>query len=213
MRYLPETFHTEEKEGQLTVSMEYESAVPETFRCRVEYRISEDRSLEMRIEYPGIQKECVLPLFGMDFKLKKENDRFIYYGLGPEENYADRKRGARLGVYTCTPEKNLAEYLIPQECGNREEVRYLKVMDAQRRGICFEAVDTCFGCSVLPFSAYELEQAMHKEELPARNYTWVRLTAAQCGVGGDDSWGAPIHPQYLVDARRKMELKFRIKPL
>ena len=61
--------------------------------------------------------------------------------------------------------------------------------------------------SVLPYSAAELETAMHLEELKEPSYTWVRLAAKQMGVGGDDSWGAPTLPQYCLPADRKLTLR------
>lgn len=41
---------------------------------------------------------------------------------------------------------------------------------------------------VIPHGAYELENALHLDELPRVRYTWVRIAAKQMGVGGDDSW-------------------------
>ena len=67
-----------------------------------------------------------------------------------------------------------------------------------------------FELSVLPYSAYELENAMHIEELPQINYTWVRIIAKQMGIGGDDSWGAPVLDEYLIDSSKDLEYKFSI---
>lgn len=47
----------------------------------------------------------------------------------------------------------MADYLIPQECGNREEVRWLEVYGKDLKGIRFEAEGTPFAASVLPYSA------------------------------------------------------------
>lgn len=210
MRFIPESFAVSEREDSVSISMEYEAKYPETFRCTVEYVMDTAGKLTVRAEYPGIKSEKLIPLFGIDFKMKKELCRFKYYGLGPDENYPDRKRGARLDVYESTAQENMASYLIPQECGNREEVRYLELRKSDGRGLRFEAEEQPFSCSVLPYSAYELENAMHKEELPNVTYTWVRLLAAQTGVGGDDSWGAPVHPQYCLDAGKPMRLVFSV---
>ena len=57
---------------------------------------------------------------------------------------------------------------------------------------------------VLPHSAYELENALHLDELPRVRYTWVRIAAKQMGVGGDDSWGAPVHEEYCIPADQSM---------
>ena len=67
-----------------------------------------------------------------------------------------------------------------------------------------------FELSVLPYSAYELENAMHIEELPQINYTWVRIIAKQMGIGGDDSWGALVHDEYTIPSNEDINLKFII---
>ena len=33
-----------------------------------------------------------------------------------------------------------------------------------------------------------------------RAATYLRLLTAQMGVGGDDSWGSPVHDEFHVDA-------------
>ena len=52
--------------------------------------------------------------------------------------------------------------------------------------------------SALPYTPHEIENAMHPYELPPVHYTVVRVAKAQMGVGGDDSWGAQTHPEYLL---------------
>ena len=197
-------------ENYLYFSVEFESKYPEKFRCLVEYKVNRLGEVYITANYPAISNEEYIPLFGMDFKLKKHNHIFKYYGLGSEENYLDRKCGARLGVYESTAQENFSKYLIPQECGNREQVRYVDVYSDSNTGLHFEAIDTPFAMSVLPYSSFELENAMHINELPNVNYTWVRLMAKQMGVGGDDSWGAPIQERYRLKANEPMTLKFKI---
>lgn len=213
IQYVSDSFQVKEKDGTVEISTEYKAKYPEEFRCRVNYRMNAAGELTMELNYPGIQSEEYMPLFGIDFKMKKEKNHFAYYGYGPEENYADRMQGARLGVYESTAQKNMARYLIPQECGNREGVRYTDIKDEAGKGIRIQAVDRPFAMSVLPYSAWELENAMHIEELPAVNYTWVRIMAGQTGVGGDDSWGAPVHEQYKIKADQPISLSFTIQPL
>ena len=211
--FVKDSFSVCEKNGRVTVTAAYESRYPELFRCTVSYTMDACGNLSVEAVYPGVGNETYVPLFGMDFKLKKGKQYFTYYGLGPKENYKDRKCGARLGVFDSSAEENMADYLIPQECGNREDVRWLKVYDRNHKGILFEADGKPFAMSVLPYSAYELENAMHSYELPQVNYTWVRLMAAQTGVGGDDSWGAPVHERYRLKADGMLTLKFKIKKI
>ena len=36
----------------------------------------------------------------------------------------------------------------------------------------------------------------------------VRVAQAQMGVAGDNSWGARVHPEYLLDVSKKKEFTF-----
>ena len=52
-----------------------------------------------------------------------------WYGLGSAETYADRKRSAKLGIFENMAADNMAKYLVPQECGAKEDVRYASITD------------------------------------------------------------------------------------
>ena len=148
----------------------------------------------------------------MDFKFADTLNSFRYYGMGPDENYADRKEGARPGVWESTPQENCARYLVPQETGNRTGTRWIELTDGQR-GLKITAAGDPMEFSVLPYSAYELENARHAYDLPESRWTWLRLSAGQTGVGGDDSWGAEVHEQYQLDARKQMTISFTMEPV
>ncbi len=113
------------------------------------------------------------------------------------------KHGAKLGIYENSGTDNLARYLVPQECGSKEGVRWASITDRKGRGMLFE-MDKNNGpmmFSALPYTPHEMENAMHPYELPEIHYTVVRAAKAQMGVGGDDSWGSHTHPEYLLDTR------------
>lgn len=186
----------------------------QTYPCttqEVTYTITGDGKVEVTAVYHGVKDLPSLPIFSMDFKLKEKYHIFKYYGLGPEENYIDRKEGARLGVFKNTAKDNLSRYLVPQECGNRTGIRWLEVTTDEGEGLRFMACDKLLECSVLPYSAYELEQASHREELSKPHYTWVRIIEAQMGVGGDDSWGAPVQEKFWLSSEQDHILKFIIQ--
>lgn len=203
----------EELEEQVRITFEYElPTIPKAYST-ISYVMSGDGVVHVHLLYKGTEGLPEIPAFGMDFKLKERYHNFEYYGYGPEENYVDRMEGARLGIFEGTAKENLSNYLIPQECGNRVGTRWLKVTDEYGRGLQFTCEEIPFESSVLPYSAYELENALHQEELPKIHYTWVRILAKQMGVGGDDSWGARTHPEYLLDTNGKMKFSFVFKGL
>lgn len=199
----------QEKDG--TVSITYEYCLPTTPQsaCSVTYKVFGDGTVETRLYYEPVKELGDMPEFGMLFKLNADYDRLEWYGLGPEETYADRQKGAKLGIYRNRVADNMAKYLVPQECGNKVGVRYAKLTDARGRGMLFEGDALSF--SALPYTPHELENAMHDYELPKVHYTVVRVAKAQLGVGGDDSWGALVHPEYHIDISKPLEFVFRFR--
>lgn len=201
----------QEQKDQVCVTFEYLlPTVPQT-KAYVSYRVTGDGKIHVHALYKGTDGLPEMPAFGMDMKLKARYDRVRYYGRGPEENYLDRREGARLGVHSYQAADNLSAYLFPQECGNRMDVRWVEVTDADGQGLRFETEGVPFENSVLPCSAYELEAATHREELPKAHYSWVRILESQMGVGGDDSWGAPVHEEYRLSSDIDRNIKFTIQ--
>jgi len=203
--------HTEYEDSVQIVFTYKASCIPQ-FEYTVAYTVYFDGKLGLCISYPGVKDMPDIPVFAFDFRMKKQFSNFSFYGMGPDENYSDRAKGARLGVWKSTASENFSQYLNPQECGNRTGVRTLTVTDGTADGIEFSKTNEPFEMSVLPYSAYELENASHMEELPDVRYTWVRIAAKQMGVGGDDSWGAPVHDEFRIKAENPVKLEFCISP-
>jgi len=212
-RYRRNLISWEEKDDCLELVFPFDAPITPAFTYKVIYKVYFDGRVEVRAEYPGVETDVDFPVFAMDFKMKRKYENFRYYGLGPEENYIDRNFGGKLGVYESTAKENLSGYVNPQECGNRTGVRYVQVTDECGTGVRFTSVGEPMEMSVLPYSAAELETAMHLEELKEPSYTWVRLAAKQMGVGGDDSWGAPVHKEFKIDPRKPLTLAFEICPV
>lgn len=175
------------------------------------YTITCEGKINIRIKYHGAKGLPELPLFGMQFVLKKEFDSFTYYGVGPDENYLDRNHGGKMGVFSSTAAENMAGYLKPQSCGNRTETRWLEVNDGQTC-IHFEPArgQKPFQFTVLHNSETELETATHHADLPAPKYTYVKILPVQMGIGGDDSWGSQVRENCRVMSDQEIEYSFDI---
>ncbi len=154
----------------------------------------------------GEAKEAA-PDFGFLMTLPVRFGQVEYFGMGPQENYCDRRQGTRLGIFGYTAQENMTEYSIPQECGNRTRVRWAKVTDGQGHGMLF-AGSPEMDCSALPYTPHEIENAYHSYQLPPVCETVVRCSAGQTGIGGDDSWGAKTHPEYWRRLEKGTEFTF-----
>lgn len=181
--------------------------------CALSYEVTGDGRVRTTLSYVPVKELGDMPEFGVIFKFDADYDHVKWYGLGPDETYADRKKGAKLGIYENFVKDNVAKYVVPQECGAKEEVRYASVTDKKGRGMLFE-MDEKSGpmmFSALPYTPHELENARHPFELPQVHYTVVRAALGQMGIAGDDSWGAYTHPEYLLNAEKKMEFTFSFR--
>ena len=178
-------------------------------KCRLSYKVFGDATVETTLSYDPVKELSNMPEFGVIFKLDADYNKVTWYGMGPEETYTDRRKGAKLGIYENQVADNVARYMVPQECGNKTGVRWAKVTDRKGRGMLFAGDQMEF--SALPWTPHEMENAAHPFELPEVHYTVVRVAAQQMGVGGDDSWGAKTHEEYLLDTKNKMKFTFSFK--
>ena len=203
--------------NEKTVKVTYTYLMPTTptSKCKLSYEVFGDGRVKTTLIYEPVKELGDMPEFGVIFKFNADYDRVEWYGLGETETYSDRKKGAKLGIYANKVADNMARYMVPQECGAKEEVRWAKVTDRKGRGMLFE-MDENNGpmmFSALPYTPHEMENAMHPYELPEVHYTVVRAAKGQMGIGGDDSWGARTHEEYLLKTDKKMEFSFVFKGL
>ncbi|MBS6678201.1 MAG: DUF4981 domain-containing protein [Clostridiales bacterium] len=210
-RILEPELETEDNKAKVTFT--YILPTTPNAQCRLSYEVDGDGRVKTTLSYDPVKELGDMPEFGVMFKLSADYDHLEWYGLGPAETYADRCKGARLGVYRNLVKDNMAAYIVPQECGAKTGVRYAKVTDRKGRGMLFEMDPNCgpMMFSALPYTPHELENARHPYELPEVHYTVVRAALGQMGVGGDDSWGSPTHPEYLLKTDKKMEFSFSFK--
>lgn len=205
-RFADTSPRVEKNDNNIAITYTYFMPTTPQSSCEVTYRVFGDGTIETTLSYDPVKELGDMPEFGMMFKLDADYDTVKWYGLGPQETYEDRQHGGKYGVYENKVADNIAEYLVPQESGNKCRVRYAKVMDKKGRGMLFFGDELSF--SALPYTPHELENAAHHFELPPVHYTVVRVAKKQMGVGGDDSWGSHTHPEYLLDVSEKMEFTF-----
>ena len=205
-RFADTSPRVEKNDNNIDITYTYFMPTTPQSSCEVTYRVFGDGTIETTLSYDPVKELGDMPEFGMMFKLDADYDTVKWYGLGPQETYEDRQHGGKYGVYENKVADNIAEYLVPQESGNKCRVRYAKVMDKKGRGMMFFGDELSF--SALPYTPHELENAAHHFDLPPVHYTVVRVAKKQMGVGGDDSWGSHTHPEYLLDASEKMEFTF-----
>ena len=175
----------------------YELLTSPASEATVTYTVTPDGTVHTALDYRHAEGLPELPEFGMLMKIPADYDRLTWYGFGPAETYADRTKGAKLGIYSNRVSDNMAGYVKPQECGNHTGVRWAAVTDSNGIGLRFAAPEP-MEFSALPYTPAELENAEHIYELPLVHHTVIRAMGRQTGIGGDDTWGAWPHEEYRI---------------
>lgn len=160
---------------------------------------------------PGRTNLPPLPKLGMQVTLNPIFERISWLGPGPQETYCDRK-DARVGQYEGAIRDQLFwDYSKPGESGNKVDVRWAALRG--KRGVTLLAIgDPLLSVNALHYHTADLEGPAHPFELPWRELTTLNLDLQQMGVGGDDSWGAAPHPQYMIPAQ-DFTYSFRLRPI
>lgn len=148
--------------------------------------------------------ETFLPRLGYEFKLRKKNASFQYFGRGPAENYCDMNRHARIGFYKSCAEKEYVNYVVPQEHGNHSDCKMLAIKD----GLTF-TTDTSFEFNASLYTSEELTEGMHTDEITPFGGTNLRIDYKVSGLGSN-SHGPELLEDYRL-AEKQIEFVFYIK--
>ncbi len=181
-------------------------------RFEIEARLSVfgDGALEWSFVFDGTETPSILPRIGFVIELPERLSKVDWFGRGPHENYPDRKTSADLGPYRLSVAEFFTPYVRPQDCGNREDVRWLSVRDGEDYGLFFDFPRPA-SFSILPWTAGELAAAGHPHELPPSTRAVLHLDLAQNGLGGASCGPRPMD-RYLL-RRRSGGFAFRMQPL
>lgn len=196
----------------------YETVTSPKTNVEVAYTVNEFGNIRVDVHYFGKKGLPELPVFGLRFIMPTLADKYTYCGLSGE-TYPDRKMGAQKGVYE-VDDLSLTPYLVPQECGLRMDTDWVEVVrhisknnsrkDITPQTLRVEKVDCEFAFSCLPYTASEIENATHHEELPPARRTVLCIYGATRGVGGIDSWGSDVEEAYHIQAEQDIVYSFKI---
>ena len=203
---------------EIMVKYVYETVTIPSTTVTVKYCVTGEGRITVSVSYKGAKGLPELPVFGLRFIMPTLADKYMYEGLSGE-TYPDRKAGAVKGVHEIN-DLSLTPYLVPQECGMRMDTDWLEVTrhtslnnsrkDNSAQRLRIEKDKDAFAFSCLPYTASEIENATHHEELPPARRTVLCIYGAVRGVGGIDSWGSDVEEEYHINAEEDITYSFVI---
>lgn len=212
-----------ETAGTAEIIYTYATIIVPATTVEVSYRVDAEGQILVSVHYHGLEGLPELPVFGVRFVLPTLAQGYTYEGLSGE-TYPDRMAGGVPGVYEVEG-LPVTPYLLPQDCGVHMETKWVRVRagastsNVTRGPLALRSKEDCleirmdeapFAFSCLPYTALELENATHQEELPPARRTVLCVLGAVRGLGGRDTWGAQPESPYHIDAAQDIQYSFRI---
>ncbi|MCB8946758.1 MAG: DUF4981 domain-containing protein [Ardenticatenaceae bacterium] len=202
---------TADHEVQIRVATIVESAQsPEAFLHQQTVTITGDGAVEIGNNVKA-NVDLNLPRVGLSLQLPGGFEQFSWYGRGPVENYQDRKAGTAVGLYSSTVDEQYVPYIMPQENGNKTDVRWLSLTNEDGVGLKVTADSALMEASVSHYSADALYQATHTNEVARQEAVILNLDHAQAGLGGASCGPATLEQYRLRPGDYKFS--FRLQPV
>ncbi len=161
--------------------------------------------------YPD-KTQAEIPNIGCLFTVPGGFENVRWYGRGPEENYAGRKSGYMMGLYSTTADDMTIPYMKIGETGQRTDVKWAALTNDEGIGLLV------VGSPRMEFSAqHYTPQQLTEVELPwdlkRDDDITLRVDLQQMGLGGVNSWGAKPMDAYMLFPKKDYSHKFRICPI
>ena len=213
-------YNGDETCDRFEISYTYETPTVPVTEVTVSYLVESDGRIHVQVDYLGKQGLPELPVLGLRFLMPTAAEGYTYEGLSGE-TYPDRMAGGIPGVYEVQG-LPVTPYMVPQDCGMHMQTKWLEIIrktsldNTDREGRSSRLKITAeegksFAFSCLPYTAQELENAMHHEELPPARRTVVSILGAVRGVGGINSWGADVEDAYHISGEQDISYGFWIE--
>ena len=159
------------------------------------YTINNSGEVKVNVDVRLNENLPPLPRVGVSLGIaKQDNLQVKWLGLGPFENYADRKSAARFGQYSLKIDELHTPYIFPTDNGQRSDCQLLAMGELQVAGK--------FSFAASEYSQSQLAAAKHTNELVKDDMVHVHIDHQHMGVGGDDSWSPSTHKEYLLESKQ-----------
>ena len=137
-----------------------------------------------------------------------------YYGRGPWENHVDRKAGTFLGSYKTTVDDMFEPYPHPQSCGNREDLRELRLINEAGDTLVFETDgQVAFSAGRYRESVFRTEELHPWDLSPNKSLIFLHFDYMQRGIGNASCGNVAPLDKYLCPSTGEYSFTLRMKML
>jgi beta-galactosidase len=187
-----------EKNGEVNITASYQFNETKS-SATVHYTVYPKGQIEINMQIEIPEGNPNIPRIGLQTEIESSLQNIEWFGRGPHENYVDRKTSAAVGKYQTTLEKWITPYVMPQENGNRCDIRWINFSKEGKPGLrIISDPEHLIAVNASPYTQEMLEKSTHDWELEKHENTVINIDYLQMGVGGDNSWGHPVMDKYQI---------------
>ena len=207
------------EDGRVKCAVEVTGMKSAGYTHRTTWSFRADGSVDVANEaVPHGEFPHAVPRLGLSLVLNQDLECIEYYGRGPRENYVDRCTGSFLGLWKSTVADEFEEYVRPQDCGGKADVRYVELKDGSGRGVRFAASEPMFVQALhytwedLDFARHRAGQKRFRTPLVARPEVYLNLDVRQVGLGGGSCGPGPM-AKYRFNPNEPVSWHLAISPV
>jgi beta-galactosidase len=196
---------------QVVISAVY-SLIHDSAKVKVDYSIASDGVIKVDYALSANPALPNIPKVGMQCGIERSYENITWYGKGLMENYIDRNYSFDAAIYSQNVFDFMEPYAVPQENGNRTDVRWMFLSGKNNEGLLIVA-DSLLSMSAWPYTEENIGQAKHTIDLKDAGYITLNIDLIQMGVGGNDSWSdvaAPLEKYQIPSGNYRY--RFYLRP-
>ncbi|WP_321331365.1 glycoside hydrolase family 2 TIM barrel-domain containing protein [uncultured Bacteroides sp.] len=192
-------------------------------KWEVTYKVFTNGVINVNNRFVAMSKDTpMIPRVGLRMQLPDNFTRLTYYGRGPKENYADRHTSQFVGEYSVSVKEMYEPYIRPQENNHRTDVHWCVLTNKSGAGLLFVADDT-FEMNASNYLLESLDSGdglengsprtektnhRHLTDPQPQKQVDMFIDYRMMGLGGDNSWGATAHDQYLIRTGKQNVIEY-----
>ncbi len=185
-------------------------------RTRMAYTVHPSGRVDLAVSgEPYGSYHDIIPRIGVSFEMNGDCRTVEWYGRGPGENYPDSLKANIIGRYQTTVDDMFTPYVVPQDCANHEDTRWVAFRSSHGDGLLVtrprNTEERPFSFSAWPYTCEDIDNARHVTDLHKRDTITVNINDAVLGLGSN-SWGSEVLDRYRIRFER-FSFDLSLRPL
>ncbi len=175
------------------------------------YKVYQCGVVDLKATYTPKAASKPLRRIGLDMSFNPELCNTVYYARGPRSNTVDRKSGSDLGLYALPVSGYHVDYVKPQTCGDRQDLRMITLCDDSGKGVRIDT-EGQVNLTLDNYTDSYMHTIRHQWDMETSNAIYAHFDYLQRGIG-NGSCGAGVMSKYELPTSGSYTYTLRFTPV